>query len=142
MDTFLSQPPFHSNAPQPDRIPAIELKNEIKARAVMTDESTSSILHSALRTYPLSAAGKLPKNEALMIMIRRQCTVETVNVDDRLPEKHRKTYSDEDFILYEDKNLIIFTTNTNLSILKQNKHRFADGTFKVNYQSNICLFLF
>ena len=141
MDTFLSQPTSHSHAPQPDRIPAIELKNEIKARAVMTDESTSSILHSILRTYPLSAAEKLTKNEALMIMIRRQHTVETVDVDGRSSEKYRKTYRDEDFISYEDNTLIIFTTNTNLSILKQNKHWFADGTFKVNYQSNICLFL-
>ena len=118
MDTFLSQPTSHSHAPQPDRIPAIELKNEIKVRAVMTDESANSILRTVLRTYPLSAAGKLPKNEALMIMIRRQRTVETVDVDGRSSEKYRKTYRDEDFILYEDKNLIIFTTNTNLSILK------------------------
>ena len=77
-----------------------------------------------------------------MLMIRRQRTVETVDVDDRLPEKYKKTYRDEDFMLYEDKNLIIFTTSTNLSILKQNKHWFADGTFKVNYQSNTYLFLF
>ena len=61
MDAFLSQP---------DRIPAIELTNEIKARVVMTDESTSSILHSVLRTYPLRAAEELPKNEALVLIIR------------------------------------------------------------------------
>ena len=91
MDTFLSQPTSHSHVPQPDRIPAIQLKNEIKARAVMTDESTSSILHSALRTYLQSAAGKLSRNEAFMIMIRRQRTVEKVDVDGRLPEKYRKT---------------------------------------------------
>ncbi|CAF4679486.1 unnamed protein product, partial [Rotaria sp. Silwood2] len=115
----------------PDRVPAIQLKNDIKARAVITDESTSSIIHSALRTYPLSAAGELSRNEALMLMIRRQRTVETVDVNGRLPERLRKAYGDEDFILHEDKNLIIFTTKTNLSILKQNKHSFADGTFKV-----------
>lgn len=73
-------------------------------------------------------------------MIRRQRTTETVNVDGRLPEKLRKTYRDEDFILYEDKKLIIFTTKTNLSILKQNKHWFADGTFKVKYQLNMYIF--
>ena len=56
MDTSLSQPTSHSHAPQPDRIPAIELKNEIKARAVMTDELTSSILDAALHIYPLSSA--------------------------------------------------------------------------------------
>ena len=142
MDAFLSQPTSHSHAPQPDRVPAIQLKNEIKARAVMTDEATSSIIHSALYTYPLSVAGELPKNEALMLMIRRQRSVETVDVDGHLLEKLKKTYSDEDLILHEDKNLIIFTTKTNLSLLKQNKHWFADGTFKVSYQSNVYLFLF
>ncbi|CAF1345379.1 unnamed protein product [Rotaria sordida] len=131
MDVFLSQLTAHCHAPQPNRVPAIQLKNEIKARAVTTDESTSSIIHSALRTYPLSAAGELSKKEALMLMIRRQRTVEAVDADGCLPEKLRKAYRDEDFILHEDKNLIIFTTKTNLSILKQNKHWFADGTFKV-----------
>jgi len=133
MDAFLSQSTPHFHAPQPDRVRAIQLKNDIKARAVITDELTSSIIHSALRTYPLCAAGELPRNEALMLMIRRQRIVETVDVDGRLPEKLRKTYRDEDFILHEDKKLIIFTTKTNLSILKQNKHWFADGTFKVIY---------
>ena len=90
--------------------------------------------------YPLSAAGELPRNEALMLMIRPQRTVEKVDVDGRLPEKLRKTYRDEDFILYEDKNLIIFTTKTNLSILKQNKDWFADGTFKVKFQLNVYIF--
>ncbi|CAF4816491.1 unnamed protein product [Rotaria socialis] len=45
MDTFLSQPTSHSHAPQLDRVPAIQLKNDIKARAVIADEPTSSILH-------------------------------------------------------------------------------------------------
>ena len=61
MDTFLSQSTSDSHGPQPDRITAIELKNEIKTRAVMIDESTTSILHSALRTCPLSAAQGPPK---------------------------------------------------------------------------------
>ena len=93
MDAFLSQPTPHSHAPQPDRIPAIQLKGEIKTRAVMTDESTSSIVHSVLRTYPLSAAGEVPRNEALMLMIRRQRNVETVDVDGRLRDKFRKNVS-------------------------------------------------
>ena len=138
MDTFLSQPTSHFHAPQPDRIPAIELKYEVKARVVMTDKSTSSILHSVLHTYPLSAAEELPKNKALMLMIRRQRTVETVDVDGKNTGKHivMKISS------CTKTNLIIFTVNTNLSIPKQGKHWFADGTFKANYQSNICLFFF
>ncbi|CAF2722211.1 unnamed protein product [Rotaria sp. Silwood2] len=141
MDAFLAEPTSHSHASQPDRVSAIQLKSDIKVRAVITDEPTSSILHSVLRTYPLSAAGERSSNEALMLMVRRQRTVETVDVDGRLPEKLRKTYRDQDFILHEDKNLIIFTTKTNLSIPKQNKHWFADGKFKLNYQLNVSLFL-
>ena len=99
-----------------------QLQGEIKTRAVMTDESTSLVVHSALRTYPLSAASELPINEALMLMIRRQRNVETVDVDGHLPDKFRKTYRDKDFILHEEKDVIIFTTKTNLSILKQHKH--------------------
>lgn len=116
MDAFLSPPTDHCHAPNPERVPAIRLKNEIKTRALTTDESTSTIIHSALRMYPLSAAGQLPKNEALMLMVRRQRTVETLDDNGRLPEKLRKTYRGEDFILYEEKNLIIFTTKMNLSI--------------------------
>ena len=100
MDAFFSQPTSHSHAPQPDRIPAIQLKDEIKTRAVTTDKSTSSIVYSALRTYPLSATGELPRNEALMLMIRRQRTVETADVDGRLLDTRRKTYRGEDFILH------------------------------------------
>ncbi|CAF3739229.1 unnamed protein product [Rotaria sordida] len=98
MDVFLLQPTAHCHAPQPDRVLAIQLKNEIEARAVTIDESISSIIHSALRTYPLSAAGELSKNAALMLMIRRQHTVETVDADGCLPEKLRKT-EDEYFRL-------------------------------------------
>ncbi|CAF3455257.1 unnamed protein product [Rotaria sp. Silwood1] len=131
MDVFLSQPTSHGHAPQPDRVPAIQLKNEIKACAATTDESSSSILHSALRTYPLSAAGQLPRSDALTLTVRRQRTAETLDANGRLPEKLRKTYRDEDFILHDDEHLIIFTTKNNLSILKQNKNWFADGALKV-----------
>ena len=99
----------------------------------MTDKTTSSIVHSVLRMYPLSATGGLPRNEALMLMIRRQRNVETVDVDGRLLDKLKKMYRGEDLILHKEKDLIIFTTKTNLCILKQHKHWFADGTFKVNY---------
>ena len=66
-----------------------------------------------------------------MLTIRRQRRAEKLDDNGRLPQKLRKTYRDEDFILHEDEQLIIFTTKTNLSILKQNKYWFTDGTFKV-----------
>ena len=104
MDVFFSQPTSHFHAPQPDRVPAIQLKNEIKTRAITTYESTSTILHSALPRYPLSAVDEFPRNEALMLMIRRHCTVETIDADGGLSEIFRKPYHDEDFTLLADEN--------------------------------------
>ena len=72
MTALLSQPTSHSHAPTPDAIPVIELKNEIKTRAATTDGQSSAILQSALRSFPLSAAGQLPRTEILMNTIRRQ----------------------------------------------------------------------
>ncbi|CAF2061911.1 unnamed protein product [Rotaria magnacalcarata] len=69
MDAFLFLPTTHCYAPHPDRVPAIQLKNEIKTRAVMTDESSSSIINSGLRTYPLSAADELPRSDGLSLTI-------------------------------------------------------------------------
>ena len=131
MDTFLSQPTAHSHAPNPERIPVIELKNQIKTRAANSDEPTSTILHSALRTFPLNATSELPRTEMIMQTIRRQRTTPSTGSDDRLPEELRKTDRGEDFLLYQDTEMIIFTTTSNLSALKQSKHWFADGTFKV-----------
>jgi len=134
MDTFLSQPTTHNHAPNPDRIPAIKLHNQVKQRAATTDEPTSSILHSALRTFPLSAAGQLPRSDIILQTIRRQRTTPAATPNGHLSDDLKKTCRGEDFLLYEDKEMIIFTTKTNLSILKQSKHWFADGTFKVSYQ--------
>ena len=131
MDTFLPQPTSHCHIPSPDLVPFIQLKNDIKAHAATTDEPTNSILHTALRTYPLSAAGQFPKNDALMLTIRRQRAAPKMDLDGRLLVELRNTDRGKNFILFEDEALLIFTTKSNLSILKQHKHWFADGTFKV-----------
>lgn len=141
MDTFLSEPTAHNHAPVPDRVPVIELCNKVKARAATSEESTSTILHSVLRTFPLSAATELPRTEMILQTIRRQRTTPATKSDDVIPDELRKTDRGEDFLLFEDKEMIIFTTKSNLSALKQSKHWFADGTFKVcvpiNFQINI-----
>ena len=131
MDTFLSEPTAHNHAPNPERIAVIELSNQIKAHAAISDEPTSAILHSALRTFPLSATNELPRTEMIMQTIRRQRQAPSTPSDNGLPEDLKTTDRGEGFLLYEDKYMIIFTTRSNLSALKQSKHWFADGTFKV-----------
>ena len=61
MNTFLSNPITRCYALNFDLIAAVQLKNNIKAQAATTEEQFSSILHSALRTYPISANGALHK---------------------------------------------------------------------------------
>ncbi|CAF4857054.1 unnamed protein product [Rotaria socialis] len=131
MDSFLSEPTVHSHAPDPECIPAFELKSQIKIKAMASNEASSSILHSELRLMPLTAVGSLPKSDSLMRTIRRQRSTPCLDPSSRLPDHLRKTDRGEEFILFEDDEMIIFTTKTNLSLLKSCKHWFVDGTFKV-----------
>jgi hypothetical protein len=48
-----------------------------------------------------------------------------------LPPILRQTDRGENFILYEDNSMVIFTCDKNLSVLNQCKHWFMDGTFSV-----------
>ena len=54
---------------------------------MITGEATKHIIHSTLRQYPLSAAEEFQRNEPIMLIIRQQHTVETVDVDGCLPEE-------------------------------------------------------
>ncbi|CAF4523270.1 unnamed protein product, partial [Rotaria socialis] len=130
MDTVLSEPTEHCHAPNLGKIPVLELKNKIKSRAADSEEQSSTILHSVLRSFPLDSAGQLPKTDTLLRTIRRQRQAISVNADNRLPDHLKQTDRGENFVLHEDNKMIIFTTTSNLSILEACKHWFADGTFK------------
>ncbi|CAF3062688.1 unnamed protein product [Rotaria socialis] len=131
MDAILSGPTEHCHAPTPDLVPVFELKSKIKARAAETEEFPSTILHSVMRSFPLDAAGQLPQGDTLLRTIRRQRPAPSTNNDNQLPDNLKQTDRGENFVLHEDEKLIIFTTGTNLSVLKTCKHWFVDGTFKV-----------
>ena len=109
----------------------MELKNKIKSRAAETEEPSSTILHSTMRSFPLDAAGQLPQSDTLLRTIRRQRQGPPTNSNNQLPDHLKQTDRGENFVLHEDEKLIIFTTATNLSVLKTCKHWFVDGTFKV-----------
>jgi hypothetical protein len=48
-----------------------------------------------------------------------------------LPLILRETDRGENFVLHEDNSMVIFTCEKNLSVLKECKHWFMDGTFSV-----------
>ena len=130
MDIILSEPTEHCHALKPDFVSVLGLKNKIKTRAVETEESPSTILHSAIGSFPLNAASQLPQSEKLLRSIRRQRQVPPANSNNQLPDHLKQTVRGEKFLLHEDKELMVFTTASNLSVLKACKHWFADGMFK------------
>jgi hypothetical protein len=131
MHVLIKDPSEHSHAPDPDRVHVIRLKNEIKVRGAASDNGASTILFDVLRSTPLTAAPGLPTNEALLQMIRRERPAQQLDQQGCLPPILRQTDRGEDFILYEDNSMVIFTCDKNLSVLNQCKHWFMDGTFSV-----------
>ena len=127
MDTILSGPIEHCHA---SKLDLVELKNKIKTRAVETKESPNTILHSAIDSFPSNAASQLPQSETLSRSIRRQRQVPPSNSNNQLPDHLKQTDRGEKFLLHEDKEVIIFTTASTLSVLKACKHWFANGTCK------------
>lgn len=131
MDAVVSGPTEHCHAPTHDLAPVLELKNKIKTRAAETEELPSTILHSVMRSFPLDAASQLPQSGTLLRTIRRQRHAPPTTANNQQPDHLKQTDRGENFVLHEDDKLIIFTTATNLSVLKTCKHWFVDGTFKV-----------
>ena len=136
MNEFMKEPSEHSHAPDPNRLHIIRLKNEIKIRGASSDEGASTILSDVLRTTPLVVTAGLPSTEALLQTVRRERKPVQLDHGGRLPFMLRETDRGENFVLYEDDSMIIFTCEKNLSVLQECKHWFMDGTFSV------CLLIF
>ncbi|CAF1476050.1 unnamed protein product, partial [Rotaria sordida] len=118
MDSVLLELLPHSHAPNLNKILVIKLQNNIKARAAISEELSSTILHSALRSFPLHSAGSLPKSDSLTRSIRRQRQIQSPDESSLLSAELKKTDRGDDFVLHEDEKLIVFTTRSNLSVLK------------------------
>ena len=108
MDAILSGPTDHCHAPNLDQLPVVELKNKIKSRAADSEEPSSNILYSSMRSFPLESAGQLPRTETLLRTIRRQ-RQDPKSTTDGLADHLRQTDRGENFVLHEDNDLIIFT---------------------------------
>ena len=133
---FRSGHPGHG--PTIDKILVIKLKNKIKSPALTSEEPTSNILYSEIKSFPLDAAGQLPETYTLQRTIRRQRQTPKTNPDHRLPDHLKQTDRGDNFILHENDNLISFSTTSNLSVLKTCKHWFAEGTLKVKKNKFFC----
>ena len=118
-------------APNLDRPPVVNLANRIEARAADSEAPSSTILQAVTRSFPLDSAGQPHKSQTLLRTLRRQRQAIPTDLDNKLPDHLKQTERGENFLLHEDKDLIISTADSNLSLLKTCKHWFADGRFRV-----------
>lgn len=131
MNSIIKEPSEHSHAPDPSRLHITRLKNDIKTRSASSDEQPFSILSDVLRSTPLAVTADLPTNDALLQIIRRERKPIQLDYDGHLPLILRQTHRGENFVLYEDKSMVIFTGEKNLLVLQECRHWFMDGTFSV-----------
>ena len=73
----------------------------------------------------------LTTNDGLMQTIRRERPPIQLDENGRLPLIFRQTDRGENFVLYEDDSMLIFTCDKNLSVLNQCPQWFMDGTFSI-----------
>ena len=107
------------------------MKNKTKTLIIESEESSSRIFNSAIRSFRSDAVCQLPQSETLSRSIRQQCQVPSANLNNQPPDQLKQTDRAENFLLHENKELIIFTTASNLPVLKAYKHWFADESFKI-----------
>lgn len=122
MDAFLQEPTSHSHAPNPNRLHVIRVQNGIKERSGSSEETTSIILHNVLRMVPLNIAAELPSTDALEQCIRRRRPRLNLDINSQLPHILKQTDRGENFVLHEDDSMIIFTSKSNLNVLKECPH--------------------
>ena len=136
MNEFIKEPSEYSHVSDPNRLHVIRLKNEIKICGASSNEGASTILSDVLRTTPIAVSAGLLSTEASLQTIR--CERKPIQLDHngRLPFMLREADRGENFVLYEDDSMIIFTCEKNLSVLQECRRWFMDGTF------SICLLIF
>ena len=102
----------------------------MKRRAQETEETTRNIVQVGLALVPLDKVHLLPSQETLSRDIRRQR--QKALVGQKEVDHFANTITGEQFLRVKEDDFLLFAASTDLDILRQSQHWFADGTFKVN----------
>ena len=116
-------PSNHSHPTDAARVAAGKTVVAIKEEPQQATKQQALQLTIAFRTF-LSAAAALPRRDHLGRTVRRKRL--PPDGDDLL---NRLTTRGEEFVSMEEEGLLIFTTNENLNVLRENRHWCCDGTF-------------
>ena len=126
-DVLMNAPPAHLHQPNPAKVAAEKTVADIRQRAQTSEEPTGSVIQNSTATFPLAAAGALPKKKTARLVRRKRKAPEGENITEDL----QRTTRGEQFLALHDEEtgLVILTTDENLQILSIHPHWFADGTF-------------
>ena len=113
----------HSHLPDEARMSALKVMENMKDRALKSDEATSSVINHCTQDLLLSICGALPVKDSLARSVRRARVRESANEDLSV------TTRGERFLWYESESVHIYTTRTNLEVLESKNKWLSDGTF-------------
>ncbi|KAI6647456.1 hypothetical protein LOD99_12452 [Oopsacas minuta] len=107
---------------------------EIKSRAILIDETTSSVINKCTESISIPAAVKLPSKESLSKIVRRKRKATELDIFDSV-----HTTRGHNFLILNNPELelIVLGTEDNIVVLISYKDWFCDGTFNsapIGYQ--------
>ena len=131
----------HLHAPDEKAVSCCVVKENIKRKAMDSQDSSHHIVGECLQTVSEGTSAMLPKLDSLKRSIQRQrvrslaAPVQPVSLEQlALPDMYKRTSKDEQFLLYnsgqETQRILIFSTHQNLEMLQLSRVWLADGTFK------------
>ncbi|CAF0877868.1 unnamed protein product, partial [Brachionus calyciflorus] len=135
----------HNHLPEKNRHATLERIEEIKLKAINSNDPPRSILIEIQKGLNASAIGAMSKPDALRQMINRLRAKKfsfkkfgaTSLAEISIPPELKKTFNGEEFYWddsgADDKNrVIIFTTKKSIEILNNHSDWYADGTFDIS----------
>jgi len=105
-DVIVKPPNDHSHAPLHGKDRVEELRENMKRRAELTDETTRQVVQNSLTLVTLDQAHLLPSQETLSRGIRRHR--QTHGLNDNALDSFRKTISDHEFLRVEESDMLVF----------------------------------
>ena len=133
----------HNHVVNPATVAAKIAVTQIRQRAETSRDPPRLVIQQATATLTDEAIAEVPEYKALQRMIERKrklngepgANPRTI-ADINIPAQHRQTLRGENFLLHDSGEddpgrFLIFGTQGNHDMLQNNRHWFADGTFKV-----------
>lgn len=133
----------HTHGPDVGSAKSQQLKQTMKRRAEDTQETPQQILTQTVEQVSEVTASQMPATRSIRRAIRRwrqhhgnPLPVPPSRADMLIPEEYTCTTNGEPFLLFDsghgdNERVLIFSTQSNLQLLRENGHWFMDGTFKV-----------